>query len=72
MVPDLVGTEQISRRKESSWNSTVMLRVGICNWWMKNHKHIEMITEAGTVNPESSKVNIYWKETQMNEAMHKE
>lgn len=49
-----------------------MLRVGICNWWMKNHKHIEIITEAGTVNPESSKVNIYWKETQMDEAMHKE
>lgn len=49
-----------------------MLRASIRNLWMKNHKRLEMITEAGTVNPESSEVNIHWQEIQMNEAMHKE
>lgn len=49
-----------------------MPRAGICNLWMKNHRDIEMITEAGTVNAESSEVNIHEKEIQMNEAMHKE
>lgn len=49
-----------------------MSRAGICSLWMKNHRGVEMITEAGTVNPESSEVNIHQKEIQMNEAMHKE
>lgn len=31
-----------------------------------------MTAEAGTVNPESSEVNIQQKKIQMNEAMHKE
>lgn len=49
-----------------------MLRAGICNLWMKNHRRLEMTAEAGTVNPESSEVNIQQKKIQMNEAMHKE
>lgn len=66
MVQGLVGTGQTPRRKESSWNSALMLRAGVCDLWVKNHRHVEMTTEAGTVNPESSEVNIL----QGREAVH--
>jgi len=49
-----------------------MLSAGICNLWMKNRRHIGMVTEAGIADPESSEVNIHRKEIRMNEAVCKE